>query len=416
MRVQVASPAEHAELLDFPLAERLATWTDPRVKIGTDGAHRHVVRYVELAEHLYVVKELPERLAEREYTLLRHLATTSIPAVDPVAFVTGRGADADGEGLLVTRHLDFSLPYRRLFVGRVGIPQLRDQLIDALVGLLVRAHLVGFFWGDCSLSNTLFRRDAGALSAYIVDVETGESHDQLSDGQRSFDLTVAQENFLGGLMDLQAAGKVPQEVDAVSTADALGDRYRRLWTEVTSTETFGPDERFRVAQRIARVNELGFDVVELEVSSDAAGSRLRLTPRVVENGFHGPRLAALTGLRTQENQARRLLNDIRQFGAFQPRPLPESVVAVRWLEQVFEPTIAAVPPDLRDRLEPAELYHQVLEHRWFLSEKRGFDVGMGEAMRSYFSDVLPFLSGGRIVHDLPTSQLPVITPGDPPPV
>ena len=415
MRVQVASPAEHAELLDFPIADRLATWADARVKIGTDGAHRHVVRYLELADHLYVVKELPERLAEREYTLLRLLANASIPAVEPVAFVTERGDAADGEGLLVTRHLDFSLPYRRLFVGRVGIPQLRDQLIDALVGLLVRAHLVGFFWGDCSLSNTLFRRDAGALSAYIVDVETGEAHEQLSAGQRSFDLTVAQENFLGGLMDLQAAGKVPVEVDAVTTAHALGERYERLWAEVTSTETFGPDERYRLAQRIARVNELGFDVVELEVTSDRNGTRLRLTPRVVENGFHGPRLAALTGLKTQENQARRLLNDIRQFGAFQPRPLPESVVAVRWLEQVFEPTIAAVPAELRDRLEPAELYHQILEHRWFLSEKRGFDVGMGEAMRSYFTDVLPFVTGGRIVRDEPTTQVPVIRADDPPP-
>ncbi len=415
MRVQVTSPAEHAELLDFPLADRLATWEDPRVKIGTDGAHRHIVRYLELAHHLYVVKELPELLAEREYTLLRHLATASIPAVEAVAFVAGRGDEADGEGLLVTRHLDFSLPYRRLFVGRVGIPQLRDQLIDALVGLLVRAHLVGFFWGDCSLSNTLFRRDAGKLSAYVVDVETGEAHEQLSDGQRRFDLSVAQENFLGGLLDLQAAGRVPMEVDALATADALYERYQRLWAEVTSSEVFGPDERYRVAQRIARVNDLGFDVVELEVATDPQGSRLRITPAVVESGFHGPRLAALTGLRTEENQARRLLNDIWQFGAFQPRPLAESIVAVRWLEQVFEPTIAAVPDDLRDTLDPAELYHQLLEHRWFLSESRGFDVGMGEAMRSYFAEVLPFVTGGRVVPDVSTQQVPVITSATPPP-
>ena len=409
MRFQVTSPAEHTELFDFPIEQRLETWADPRVKIGTDGQHRHIVRYIELADRLYVVKELPEALAEREYTLLRTLATSSIPAVEPVAFVVGRGADADGEGLLFTRHLDFSLPYRRLFRGHIAIPQLRDQLVDALVGLLVRAHLVGFFWGDCSLSNTLFRRDAGALSAYIVDVETGEVHEQLSNGQRTFDVDIAKENFLGGLMDLQAAGKVPEEVDALSTAEALCERYARLWTEVTSPETFEPEERYRVAQRIARVNELGFDVVELEVTSDAKGNRLRLTPCVVENGFHGPRLAALTGLRTQENQARRLLNDIRQFGAFQPRPLPESMVAVRWLEQVFEPTVASVPPELADQLEPAELYLQILEHRWFLSELANGEVGMEEAMRSYFRDVLPLIAGGRVVHDLPTTQIPVIS-------
>lgn len=413
MRVQVSSPAEHQGLLELPIADRLETWVDKRVKIGTDGAHRHIVRYLELADHLYVVKELPEHLAEREYTLLRHLNTASIPSVEPVAVVTDRGTHADGEGLLVTRHLDFSLPYRRLFVGQVSIPQLRDQLLDALVGLLVRAHLAGFFWGDCSLSNTLFRRDAGALSAYIVDVETGEHHEQLSDGQRSFDLTIAMENFLGGLFDLQAAGKVPESVDAVATAQALGERYEALWAEVTNSETFGPTERYRVAQRIARVNELGFDVVELEVTSNPSGDRIRLTPRVVENGFHGPKLASLTGLRTQENQARRLLNDIRQFGAYQTRSLPESVVAVRWLEQVFDPAIAAIPMDLADRLEPAEVYHQLLEHRWFLSEARGFDVGMEETIRSYVRDVLPFVSGGRIVQDMATAQLPVITADTP---
>lgn len=414
MRIQVSSPAEHTGLLELPLTERLETWRDPRVKIGTDGAHRHIVRYLEM-DTLYVVKELPEHLADREYTLLRHLATDSIPAVEAVAVVTGRGTDADGEGLLVTRHLDFSLPYRRLFVGRVSIPQLRDQLLDALVGLLVRAHLAGFFWGDCSLSNTLFRRDAGALSAYIVDVETGEHHETLSDGQRSFDLSIAQENFLGGLFDLQAAGRVPESVDVIATAHALGERYGALWAEVTNTETFSPTERYRVAQRIARVNELGFDVVELEVTSDNAGDRIRLTPRVVEIGFHGPKLASLTGLKTQENQARRLLNDIRQFGAYQNRPLPESIVAARWLEQVFEPAIAAIPMDLADRLEPAEVYHQLLEHRWFLSEKHGFDVGMEETIRSYVRDVLPFVSGGRIVHDMATAQVPVITADMPPP-
>jgi hypothetical protein len=410
VRVQVTSPAEHAALLDFPLGDPLATWSDPRVKIGTDGAHRHVVRYLELADRLYVVKELPDALAEREHTLLRRLADASIPAVEPVAFVTGRGAAAADEGLLVTRHLDFSLPYRRLFSGRVGIPQLREQLIDALVGLLVRAHLVGFFWGDCSLGNTLFRRDAGRLSAYVVDVETGEAHDQLSDGQRAFDLSIAEENILGGIMDLQAAGKLPPEVDAVATAASLVERYERLWAEITSTETFAVDERWRVAQRIARVNDLGFDVVELTVTSDDSGTRLRLTPCVVENGFHGPRLAALTGLHAGENQARRLLNDIAQFGAFQPRPLPEAIVAARWLEQAFEPVVAAVPPQLADRLEPVELYHQVLEHRWFRSEQRGFDVGLDAAMWSYFREVLPYVTGGRVVHDLPTTQVPVVAP------
>lgn len=50
-----------------------------------------------------------------------------------------------------------------------SLERYRDHLLDAISGLLVQLHLAGTFWGDCSLSNTLFRRDAGALQAYLVD-------------------------------------------------------------------------------------------------------------------------------------------------------------------------------------------------------------------------------------------------------
>ena len=103
--------------------------------------------------------------------------------------MTARGGDLDAA--LITRHLDFSLPYRVLFTG-AAIPDLRTHLLNALVELIARLHLRGFFWGDCSLSNALFRRDAGALSAYLVDAETGELHGALSDGQRAYDLDIAQ--------------------------------------------------------------------------------------------------------------------------------------------------------------------------------------------------------------------------------
>jgi hypothetical protein len=68
--------------------------------------------------------------------------------------------------------------------------------------------------------------------------------------------------------------------------------------------------------------------------------------------------------------------------------VPETVAAARWLDERFEPTIDGVPPDLVGKLEPAELYHQVLEHLWFMSEEAGEDVGLGEAVTSYVRDVL----------------------------
>ena len=151
-----------------------------------------------------------------------------MPTAIVVAVVTERTGGRDG--LLVTRHLDYSLPYRSLLSGRgLTIPYLGDRLLDSLVGLLVRLHLAGFFWGDCSLSNTLFRRDAGALSAYIIDVETSERYVQLSDGQRRMDLDIATENVAGGLLDLQAGGRLVADVDPWEVAENLESRYAGLW-------------------------------------------------------------------------------------------------------------------------------------------------------------------------------------------
>jgi tRNA A-37 threonylcarbamoyl transferase component Bud32 len=382
VRLQIANPAAHPSVPALLLLEPLDGW-DLDGMHRVLGIHRHVVRLVEHGDVTYVVKELPDELALREYRLLRELADDGLPTVEVVAVATERAVEADG--LLVTRHLDYSLPYRSLLSGRgLTIPYLGDRMLDALVSLLVRLHLAGFWWGDCSLSNTLFRRDAGALSAYVIDVETGERHEQLSTGQRRLDLEIATENVAGGLLDLQAGGRLADEID--------------------------PADLHHIAQRLERLHELGFDVGELEVVSADAGRRLRIVPRVVEHGFHTDRLRSLTGLDTGENQARRLLDDIRCFGAALQertgRELPENVVAVRWLDQQFEPIMEAVPDHLAAKLEPAELYHQLLEHRWFLAEARGADVSIEEALASYVHEVLAPAPDEQVVE--PTMELPAI--------
>jgi hypothetical protein len=43
---------------------------------------------------------------------------------------------------------------------------------------------------------------------------------------------------------------------------------------------------------------------------------------------------------------------------------------------------------LRGRLEPAELFHELLEHRYYMSERAGSEVPMDEALRSYVDSVL----------------------------
>ena len=395
---QLVARTGHPSFLDLPWDEPLEAWDSPRLVNLIRGISRHVVRFVEYDGALYALKELPERPARREWTLLRRLEGQALPVVEAVGIVTERGDDLDP--ILITRHLEYSLPYRALFSG-AAIPDLRTHLLNALAELLARLHLRGFFWGDCSLSNALFRRDAGALSAYLVDAETGELHGQLSDGQRAYDLDIAQTNIVGELLDVDAEVGLPKDLDPDETGEEIVTRYEALWNELTREETFGPEERFKVDERLHRLNELGYDVEEIQLVAEPSGYRLRLDPHVVEPGHHRHRLLRLTGLDAQENQARRMLNDIARYREAeerkQKRTLSESVVASRWRQEVFEPTVAAVPEELWAALPAAEVFHQVLEHRWFLSEKAGKDIGIDEAVRSYVEKELPLRRPERVV-------------------
>ena len=422
MRFQMLPRAKRPDFLDLPWEKPLAKWTSPRIVEVARGISRHVVRFVDYDGALYALKELPTRLAEREYHLLRELAAASVPVVELVGVVSDRAMpataffaqpipEADELGaVLITAHLEFSLPYRTLFTVR-GISDLHNRLLDALVELLVRLHLAGFFWGDCSLSNALFRRDAGALAAYLVDAETGELHPSLSDGQRAYDLAIAEENVAGELLDVMAA--MAEEGDAtaadfddpLAVAAELRPRYERLWSELTRDEVFGPHERYRIDSRLRRLNELGYDVEAFELLTVEGGYRLRLPTRVVEAGHHRRRLLMLTGLDVGENQARRLLNDLAGFRAelaqAEGRSLPDAVAGYRWRAEVFEPAVAAIPAELHAKREPAELFHELLDHRWYRSEAAGHDVGMADAVASFIEQVLPEIPDERAMISSP---------------
>jgi hypothetical protein len=396
VRFVFTPPADHAAgLLTLPWAEPLAEWTDERlVEIRQRGISRHVVRFVYDDGTLYALKELSERLARREYRLLRALAELSIPAVEVMGIAVDRDREeTGGDAILVTKFLSYATTYRAVFSNPRGL-QPTDRLLDALVELLVRLHLSGFFWGDCSLSNTLFCYDAGTLEAHLVDAETSEQHPSLTDGQRHYDVELATERVFGELLDLEAGELLPAGVDPLEIAEELRRRYESLWQELTREEILRPDEqRYRIAERLHRLNELGFDADEVELIGTPEGNKLRLKTRVAESGHNARHLFLRTGIAAGENQARRLLNDMAGFRAYleqkQGRPVSEIVAANRWLEEVYDPVIAMIPEDLRGRLAPAEVFHEVLEHRWYMSEAMGRDVGTTAAAKAYIEQVLP---------------------------
>lgn len=403
-----------AELLELPWDLPLEKWPKAAVAALPKGISRHIVRFVHLGPHIVAIKETTQALAVREYDMLRKLDRLDVPCVEPVAIVSGR-TDHTGDPLptaLVTRHLRFSLPYRALYSQSLR-PDTARRLADALAALLVRLHIVGFFWGDVSLSNTLFRRDAGAFAAYLVDAETGElMPGSLSDGQRENDLEIARVNVAGELLDLQAGGRLDEDIDPLEISESILLSYRALWDELTGWESFDQSERWRIAQRVQRLNDLGFDIENLSISTDESGSNLTIQPKVVDAGHHTRRLLRLTGIDAGENQARRLLNDLDAFRAFHypQEEVDEEVVAHEWLSQVYDKVMKAIPKEFRGKLEPAEIFHQWLEHRGMKSREEDRDVGFKESVASYMENVLAHRRDEAMVTGPPTEAFTLPNP------
>lgn len=413
MALQIIAARPDPAIFDLPWEVPLEEWPEHHLAALPRGISRHVVRFVRMSGRVIAVKEIKAELAQREYQTLQLLRRLGQPSVEPLAVIAGR-TDVAGQELdacLVTQHLKFSLPYRAIFSQRLR-PDTARRVLDALAVLLVRLHLGGVYWGDVSLSNTLFRRDAGEFAAYLVDAETAEVHNQLSNGQRAHDLDIAHGNIAGELMDLAAGGLLSEDADALEIADRLMHRYELLWRELTATERFEQGDRWRVDERIRRLNNLGFDVGELEMSTDLDGTHIQIEPKIVDAGHHSRRLLRLTGLDVEENQARRLLNDLDAYRASQDRQNEdEELVAHDWLSSIYEPVTRTVPPGLRTKLEPAELFHELLEHRWYLSERADHDVPLEEAVSDYVATVLPSKPDEVAILGVDTQEIPIRAKG-----
>ncbi|MDK9296156.1 DUF4032 domain-containing protein [Propionibacterium freudenreichii] len=390
-----------ARLIPLPWNVPLAKWPTEHLVALPRGISRHVVRFITVGDEVYAAKEVIEHLAIHEYRLLHDLTRLGTPAVEAVAVVSGR-QDLEGnplDSILITKHLEFALPYRSLFTPGVRHETVM-RLLDAMVVLLARLHLQGFMWGDVSLSNILFRRDAGSFAAYLVDAETGELHDRLTDGQRAHDLDIARTNVFGDFCDLQAGGMLDESLDPMVLVDTIESRYQELWNELTGMEEFSGSELYRIESRVRRLNALGFDVAELDIRTSADGQTVTLQPKVVDAGHHSRRLLRLTGLDTEENQARRLLNDLDTFRArTNQQDVDEAVVAHQWLTEFFEPVVNAVPPELQGKRDPAQIYHEVLDYRWYMSEREKREVPLSVATQGYIRDILRNLPDEAMVRD-----------------
>ena len=386
---------EISALYNLPWHTPLEQWPEDETLAAQRGISRHIVRLVrstpDPASEIYAVKETVEEFAVREYEALRELSFRGAPAVAQVAIVTNRYSQ-NGEELpcaIVTRFLPYSLPYRVILSGQITQHEITN-MANALAYLLVRLHLLGFWWGDCSLSNTLFRRDAEGFAAYLVDAETGEFQKKLSDGQREHDLELARFNVAAELEDLKIAGVLFPAMDPIRASESVITRYRKIWKSLSEPQILPAGDRHAVERAMRSLQDIGFAVEEVDIQLAGDKSTVTFIPKLVAPNYHSQRLIELMGLETEELQAKRILASFDRFRSREIEKTPKrEEAAKRWLDEVFYKVINAVPAAMRGRVENAQLFHEVLEHRWYLGEKAGRDLGLEFATNDYISKVLP---------------------------
>jgi len=382
----------YPDFQDLPWEYPLLEWEQCRIRLEElpRGLSRHPVVFVNYTGNLYAIKELPVGIAQVEYDVLSQMEELWLPSVTPVGYVKVLASNRE-TSLVITQYLEQALPYRMLFM-QSSLNRYRDHLLGAMAGLLVQLHLAGIYWGDCSLSNTLFRRDAGSLQAYLVDAETAEVHPpRLAPMLRYHDLEIMEENLVSDLTGLAASEHLSQSFPVLSTGASIRNRYRYLWEEITREEIITPDEGFKIQERIRALNNLGFSVRDFEMQPAENGNKLRFRVFVTDRNFHRDQLLSLTGIEAEEMQAQQMMNEIQEIKATlsqqNNRTMFLSAAAYYWLENVFQPVASKLKPLVGESNSLAELYCQILEHKWFLSERNQHDVGHQAAVEDYLRNI-----------------------------
>lgn len=379
------------DFLDLPWDEPINDWDIDRLVTMPTGVHRHPVVFVAYPEGVFAVKELPRKQAHNEYRVLRQLQNFTSRSAAPAGLIERDWLDPhqEGAGVAITRYVDYSFPYRRLISGP-GFGNRRTQMLDALASLLVELHIAGCYWGDCSLSNVLYRFDAGQIEAIMIDAETSRIHAELSDGQRLEDIEIMKENIAGEMMDVAVEMGADTETADIDLGSDVAARYERLWSELTSDLVVTKDDTYRIRERIGRINDLGFSVDDVELTPADGGRLVKMSVHVGGRTYNSDSLAQRVGIEASENQAKSILGDLNYHLAKHSRPsrTGKSVATFDWLTSVFEPLLERIEKSWHGD-DPVQGYCDYLNYRIRLANERKIDIDPFEAFDEWERDGYP---------------------------
>jgi len=382
---------DHPDFVDLDWSEPISQWDSDRLVTMPEGIHRHPVVFVAYTQGIYAIKELPIRFARHEFETLGAMEEITRHVAVPVGLVERPWIDPSSEssGAVITAYVSHAFPYRHLVSGH-DFGQRRDSLLDAFAGLLVELHLHGFYWGDCSLSNTLYRWDASSIEASMIDAETSSIYDHISRGQRLEDLSIMEINVAGEMGDIAAEHGVSIDDADLHLGFDISARYGALWRELTTSLVVTAGDHYRIRHRIDRLNALGFAVESIDLIPVDDGVNVKMRVKVGGRQYHSERLRQIVGIDTSENQARSILSDLSYHEAKlgHTSETRKSVGAMKWRSLVFEPLVHQISTDLPDE-PPYQAYCDFLAFRLKAATERNRDIDNDEAYEAWRSAGFP---------------------------
>src|SRR6266699_4355417 len=358
------------------------------------GESRHTVIFVERAGSRYDIKETTPHMAEREISNLHEVERRGIPALSPVGSVTVREAPvlleepgpagipqyiSGDRGYTVTRLAPRVVPHALLY--RIPFTRRNKQRIwSAVAVLMIELHEHGVYWGDPSLANVLIRIDGRRILAIMADAETAELFPEpASEGLREQDVASFGESLIWQAEDLRRERGLPEEETLVDEQDFryFARRYRWLRREHAQLMTSPSfSTLYQVNRLMEGLNQWGYSLLS------TTGHVLQEVVTVLP-GWYSRRIHELLGIRVPRVYARRFYNMILGHQAImsqnEGRDVGIEEAAQHWYSSYHLPTILLLRKHLTSEQDPMRAYFSIMQHKWKLSRKAGYEIPLDEA-------------------------------------
>lgn len=362
-------PVYGTHLLPLPWHSSLDAWGDSGISFipVKSGLSRHVVRFIESGEKRFAVKETSLESAQREFANYVQLVKREIPTLIPVGVVSryegteivstkvGQQPQVRDTGYIVTELMEKVIPDSFLFK-RGFTKENRNKIWDAVIRLFIQLHSRGIYWGDASLANMLIRFETEVvpelgkrtlLTAILADAETVEIHPAISDSLRMADVEFFLESMLWTEADLRASGIVRDPMITERDQAYIMASYKG---------------RFAVEQEIASFELVThIDVDKLLGNFDVKGYGKLLLQHIQEHKWY-----------VSERKGREVT-------------LIEA--AEDWYKEIFKPVCKIFHDQGLLEFFPdktaSSLYVEIMEHKYFMSEREKKDVGLVAALEDY---------------------------------